>query len=720
MDELIMKQLSIIISSLLAIIVIGCSEPMTLSPVDQTWQVSITAVKGSDETKVLTDNGSTLSAAWIAGDKVYATKNGTSLGTLTAKTSGTQTVLEGTLGSPMSLSIDDEIVLSYMSADYSEQNGTLAYISDHCDYAVATVSITSANGGLLLTSPAVFKNQQAITKFTFTDGTSTLAPTSLSIRAASGKLVSKYESGTPQYGMISLKANNVYQTDFVLAMRNESGAQDTYTFTATIGSDIYIGTKKVNLTNGKYYTTSVTLSKRTSSDFVDMGLSVKWATCNLGASSPELMGDCFSWGKMGIVAYAPGVYDSGYDYVYHVYYTGELPVSMDAAVQRYGSEWIRMPTKAECEELVNTTNCTWTPTTLNGQSVYKVTSKKNSNYIYIPRCGWWSVGKYDYAGQLRLWSKTQSVSSSASEAYALCVDDDNPGNPTVGVRYKPQGYPIRAVMQTPVAITDITLNKTSIRIANGSYFNLTASVSPTNSFDKIVRWSSSNTSVATVDQNGQVTAVANGSATITVATRDGSVSATCAVTVVTSTAVSGSVDMGTGVYWATENLGNTSSKPMGDTYRWGETTAATQSGWSYYSLSDNSGNVTKYNASDGKTVLESSDDAAYKKLTSPSKKWYIPTHEEWTDLLSNCDLSYENSQFVLTSRFNGNKLYFKSNDDDSFYLWTSTVYIYNNSAQNYKYARTVRFYLDSDDDEQYNVGYQPRHNVFYIRPVYRP
>ncbi len=719
-----MKQVSIIISSLLAIIVIGCSEPMTLSPVDQTWQVSITAVKGSDETKVLTDNGSTLSAAWTAGDMVYVTKNGTSLGTLTAKTSGTQTVLEGTLGSPMSLSIDDEIVLSYMSADYSEQNGTLAYISDHCDYAVATVSITSANGGLLLTSPAVFKNQQAITKFTFTDGTNTLAPTSLSINAASGKLVSKYESGTPQYGMISLKANNVYQTSFVLAMRNESGAQDTYTFTATIGSDIYIGTKKVNLTNGKYYTTSVTLSKRTSSDFVDMGLSVKWATCNLGASSPELMGDSFSWGMMGKATYLPAN-ETGreYDYYYSSSYY-ELPFSMDAASQRYASEWIRMPTQAECEELVNTTNCKWEKTTLNGQSVYKVTSKINSNVIYIPLCGWWALGNYSFTGQLRLWSKTQcgisGMANSTDYAYALCVDSDNPNTPTVGGRYKPLGLPIRAVMETPVAITDITLNKTSIRIANGSYFNLTASVSPTNSFDKIVRWSSSNTSVATVDQNGQVTAVANGSATITVATRDGSVSATCAVTVVTSTAVSGSVDMGTGVYWATENLGNTSSKPMGDTYRWGETTAATQSGWSYYSLSDNSGNVTKYNASDGKTVLESSDDAAYKKLTSPSKKWYIPTHEEWTDLLSNCDLSYENSQFVLTSRFNGNKLYFKSNDDDSFYLWTSTVYIYNNSAQNYKYARTVRFYLDSDDDEQYNVGYQPRHNVFYIRPVYRP
>ena len=84
----------------------------------------------------------------------------------------------------------------------------------------------------------------------------------------------------------------------------------------------------------------------------------------------------------------------------------------------------------------------------------------------------------------------------------------------------------------PVKATDVTLNQTSLTLTNeGETATLQAIVSPSNTTNKNVTWSSSNRSVATVS-NGVVTAVANGTATITVRTLDGSnKTATCAVTV---------------------------------------------------------------------------------------------------------------------------------------------------------------------------------------------
>lgn len=82
-----------------------------------------------------------------------------------------------------------------------------------------------------------------------------------------------------------------------------------------------------------------------------------------------------------------------------------------------------------------------------------------------------------------------------------------------------------------VAVTGVSLSKTSINLQIGGTETLTATVSPNNATNKSISWSSSATSVATVDKNGKVTAVAAGTATITVTTEDGKKTATCTVTV---------------------------------------------------------------------------------------------------------------------------------------------------------------------------------------------
>jgi len=84
---------------------------------------------------------------------------------------------------------------------------------------------------------------------------------------------------------------------------------------------------------------------------------------------------------------------------------------------------------------------------------------------------------------------------------------------------------------TPVQVTGVTLNKTSLSLAVGGSETLTVNVVPTNATNKTVTWSSSDTAKATVSNNGLVTAIAEGTATITVKTADGNKTATCAVTV---------------------------------------------------------------------------------------------------------------------------------------------------------------------------------------------
>lgn len=82
----------------------------------------------------------------------------------------------------------------------------------------------------------------------------------------------------------------------------------------------------------------------------------------------------------------------------------------------------------------------------------------------------------------------------------------------------------------PIAVTGVTLNKTKATIGIDDTETLTATIAPANAQNKAVAWESSNTDVATV-ANGVVTGVAEGTATITATTEDGSFTATCDVTV---------------------------------------------------------------------------------------------------------------------------------------------------------------------------------------------
>ena len=85
------------------------------------------------------------------------------------------------------------------------------------------------------------------------------------------------------------------------------------------------------------------------------------------------------------------------------------------------------------------------------------------------------------------------------------------------------------VSKKVIPVTSVTLNKTSLTLTEQETFQLSATVSPDNATDKTVTWSSSNTAIATVSQDGLVSAIAVGSTTITATA--GEKKATCTVTV---------------------------------------------------------------------------------------------------------------------------------------------------------------------------------------------
>ena len=132
--------------------------------------------------------------------------------------------------------------------------------------------------------------------------------------------------------------------------------------------------------------------------WVDLGLSVKWATTNVGASSPEAYGSYFAWGETSPKSdYSWGAYKfrisgDSYDNVTFTKYNTDskygavdqkkrLEKSDDAARANWGGTW-RMPTEGEFDELKS--KCTWTWTTQGGKNGYKVTSKTNGNSIFLP------------------------------------------------------------------------------------------------------------------------------------------------------------------------------------------------------------------------------------------------------------------------------------------------------------------------------------------------
>jgi hypothetical protein len=212
------------------------------------------------------------------------------------------------------------------------------------------------------------------------------------------------------------------------------------------------------------------LREKVEPEYVDLGLSVKWATFNLGASAPEEYGDYFAWGetepkaKYGWAQYKWG---NGENKALTKYcnkatygedgFTDNLTQLLpedDAAHVNWDGNW-RMPTAAEFDELIN--NCTIEKSTMNGVNGYLLTSKINGNSIFLPMAGYYN---FDLAPNKHLGNRTTCYHWSADMMYrnTVCTninaynlnsrltEDDGL---TIGNNTRRCGFSIRPVYEAP-------------------------------------------------------------------------------------------------------------------------------------------------------------------------------------------------------------------------------------------------------------------------------
>ena len=174
-------------------------------------------------------------------------------------------------------------------------------------------------------------------------------------------------------------------------------------------------------------------------EYVDLGLSVKWATCNVGARNPEDYGDYYAWGETSSktictwknyrfrasgdsfsnIKFSKYGYDNIPGYIANKI---TLDLADDVANLKWGGNW-RMPTNEEIDELY--WNCDWTWTTLNGVSGVRITSKVEGytdRSIFMPAAGLRSDKGVLYTGQYgHVWSS--STEPNTPRSYCAYFDE---------------------------------------------------------------------------------------------------------------------------------------------------------------------------------------------------------------------------------------------------------------------------------------------------------
>lgn len=142
-------------------------------------------------------------------------------------------------------------------------------------------------------------------------------------------------------------------------------------------------------------------------EYVDLGLSVLWATCNVGADAPEQYGSYYAWGET--------TRKSDYSESRYRYYSGDQYQSIgtdicgtryDVAHSSWGGAW-RMPSLEEIKEL--TERCTWTWAEQEGVSGYRIQGPSGAS-VFLPAAGYYSGKSLQGVGQKGFyWSGMQSA-----------------------------------------------------------------------------------------------------------------------------------------------------------------------------------------------------------------------------------------------------------------------------------------------------------------------
>ena len=288
-------------------------------------------------------------------------------------------------------------------------------------------------------------------------------------------------------------------------------------------------------------------------------------------------------------------------------------------------------------------------------------------------------------------AENKNVSWASDNSSVVSVDQSGivtavkPGSATVTVTTAEGGKTATTKITVTKAPTGIKLEKSTLKITMGGKETLKATISPSDATEKNIQWSSDNTSAATVDSKGEITALKPGKAIITAMTTVGSFKAECEVTIIPVTPEL--VDLGLSVKWAAFNLGATKPEEFGSYYAWGETDPKPFYSWGTYKwCKDKEGKEFSKYISSGVTSytnLEKADDAAYVALGG---KWRMPTYYEVDELVKNCTWTKTSVNGVAgyegKSKKNGKTIFLpytgmrvedKTASLDGGYYWSSSL-----------------------------------------------
>lgn len=179
------------------------------------------------------------------------------------------------------------------------------------------------------------------------------------------------------------------------------------------------------------------------SAYVDLGLSVKWATCNVGATVPEEIGSYYAWGETSTKSEytETNYFDAGFS-KYKLSGTKKIyGTNKDIAYTKLGKDW-RMPTTAEINELINA--CTWTNDVVNGVNGVRGTAS-NGNSIFLPVTGMYAGASIQSSSQGCYWGGELYTDAQKSSKYASMISFFKGAKPRSSNYYRYEGMAIRPV-----------------------------------------------------------------------------------------------------------------------------------------------------------------------------------------------------------------------------------------------------------------------------------
>ena len=423
---------------------------------------------------------------------------------------------------------------------------------------------------------------------------------------------------------------------------------------------------------------------------VDLGLSsgILWASCNVGASKPTDLGDLFAYAELepkDTYTYENYKWKDRNSKYSHVPGGVRIELADDAARYNMGGKW-RIPSDEELKELVN--ECIWTWTTLNGAVGYEVLGP-NGNTIFLPvkDLGPNSASFYrsnylnDLTINLHLHADVVAVKNQMS-AY--------------------DGFSIRPVCNRFDFPNTLYFNSNgaegtmqSIEFETGEYKTLPECTFTYEGY-KFTGWNTihDGSGISYADRSqitisgypilfAQWEEVVEGDESGDVeggGDQVGDVEEQVEIQ---------AVDLGLSVKWANMNIGAKNVGQDGSHFAWGEVETKKQGKytWNSYKYGTSANYMTKYCTDsnygevDGKDILEKSDDVANAVLGGD---WRMPTKEEFSELLTKCTITWENSDNLRFTGPSGNYILLPmagfikddgtlKNDGDCGYYWTTSL-----------------------------------------------